>query len=471
MPGSRHSRDIVVDYNHVMADVIGRKNGIEMRSLRALEKTARLLHRRFESELKAGGLGFATLPNQRKYMSEILRMAEKAGKYENLVVLGIGGSALGTRALVSALCRPWHNLLPRSKRKAPRIFVADNIDPDVFEGLLDICRPEETFFNVISKSGGTAETMSQFLIVRNMLIKKLGKNGYRERMLATTDPETGILREIADNEGLASLPVPGNVGGRFSVLTPVGLFPAAVAGIDISKLLSGAARMGKRCRAPSLMKNPAFLAGSIMYLLYRRGKNIAVMMPYSSRLLDLAEWFQQLWAESLGKRAVRGGRSTGVGSTPVRALGVTDQHSQLQLYQDGPGDKLVIFVRPEAFEKKADIPPGHKSMEGINYLAGHSLEELILAEQMATETALTGAGRPSMRINMNVTDAYSVGQFFLLWEWATAFTAGLLKVNAFDQPGVDASKRYSLALLGRKGYEDMAKEVKTYFPTKKRFKL
>jgi glucose-6-phosphate isomerase len=469
MAKKQSSKDLKIDYNHVMADLIGRDNGLTMKDLKGLEKRTARIHKAMMAERERGGLAFAKLPFQRKHLAEIKKVAKRAAAFENLVVLGIGGSALGTRALVSSLCAPYHNLLARLKRKAPRIFVADNIDPDKFTALLEFCRPEGTVFNVISKSGGTAETMSQFLIVRNMLIKRLGKKGYQKRMIATTDPETGILRKIVNQDGLVSLPVPANVGGRFTVLSPVGLFPAAVLGIDISALLSGAARMEKRCREPGIPKNPAYLLGAILYLLYLRGRNIAVMMPYASSLLDLAEWFQQLWAESLGKTKLVRGKPVGVGTTPVRSLGVTDQHSQLQLYQDGPQDKLIIFVRSESFRNEASIPGGFPRIKGINYLAGHSLHELLLSEQQATEMALTKAERPNIRIVMPRIDALSMGQFIFLWEWTTAFAGALLKVNPFDQPGVDASKQYSLALLGRKGYEDMAREVRKFFPTRKRY--
>jgi glucose-6-phosphate isomerase len=472
MPEKKSSKDIIIDYSHVMAEFIGRDQGLQIKDLKEMQKRAARIQQDLTAARKKGKLAFAELPYNKTNLPEIRKTAKKVqASCDNFVVLGIGGSALGTRALISALCPPYQNLLPRSKRKGPKIFVADNVDPDQFTALLNICPPQKTIFNVISKSGTTAETMSQFLIVRDMLIKKLGRNGYRKRMIATTDPEKGILREIAERDNLASLPVPPSVGGRFSVLSPVGLFPAAVAGINISALLSGAAKMERRCRQANLFKNPASLLASILYLLYQRKKNIVVMMPYASSLLDLAEWFQQLWAESLGKKRVMKAKTTGVGSTPVRSLGVTDQHSQLQLYQDGPRDKVIIFIRPESFKNRARIPRGFAGMEGIKYLSGHSLEELILAEQQATEMAISKAGRPNLRINFPAIDAHALGQFMFLWEWTTAFTGGLLNVNPFDQPGVDSSKKYSKALLGVKGSGEMAKQVKEFFSTKKRHRI
>ncbi len=471
MASKRSSRDIQIDYSNVMADRIGRRDGLTLQGLKGLEKRAARVHKDLMAGRTRGDIEFPDLPYKRKDLPEIRKLARKSARYENLVVLGIGGSALGIRALISALCPPWYNLLPRSKRKGPRIFVADNIDPDNFTALLDLCDPRETLFNVISKSGGTAETMSQFLIVRDMLIRRLGKKGYREHTIATTDPKTGILREIVKKDGLTSLAVPPRVGGRFTVLTPVGLFPTAAAKIDVSALLAGAARMEKRCRVKSLMRNPAYLLGAIMYLEFTRGKNIAVMMPYASSLLDCAEWFQQLWAESLGKERKVGAKKVGVGSTPVRSLGVTDQHSQLQLYQDGPRDKLIIFVRAKKFADRAGIPGGFPGIEGVSYLSGHSLEELLLDEQQATEMALSRAGRPNIRIDLPKVDAYSIGQFLYLWEWVTAFTGGLLKVNPFDQPGVDLSKKYAKALLGTKGSEAMAGEVRRFFSKGKRYMI
>ncbi|MGK7345385.1 MAG: glucose-6-phosphate isomerase [Candidatus Nitrospinota bacterium M3_3B_026] len=446
--------DIRIDYTNVMASAVGEENGLADEQLKALKGRARRIHRELQARRRKGELPFYELPYKAAEAEKVKKAARVIRKeFNTMVVLGIGGSALGTTALFTALKSSSHNSLPAGKRGGVRLHVADNIDPDQFGELLGSIRPKETVFNVISKSGATAETMSQFLIVADLLKKKLGR-GWKKHVVVTTDEKSGPLRAIVNRFRLKSFIVPEGVGGRFTVLTPVSLLPAAAAGVDIAQLLRGAARMEERTWEEDLMKNPASLLAAIHYLLdTAKGKKITVMMPYSGRLRDVADWFRQLWAESLGKRLDLDGAPVHVGQTPVKALGATDQHSQVQLYVEGPFDKLVCFLEVERFEKDLPIPKGFEDQPGVAYLGGHSLGELMNVEKRGTEYALTVNRRPNMTIKVPEVSAHTVGQLLYLLEAATAFAGGLYKVNAFDQPGVEFGKQYTYAMMGKPGSE------------------
>ncbi len=421
----------------------------------AIEKLAPRMKRiitQINRERNGGAHAYRDLPNDTRMRRAVTRMATRYSRgFDNVVVLGIGGSALGTIALRDALALPHYNLLARRKRGGPRLFVVDNVDAPEFGGLLDLLKGEldKTLFNVVSKSGQTAETACQFLVVHDLLCRKLGRDEAARHIVATTDLASGTLRSTADQEGFDTLPVPDGVGGRFSVLSAVGLFPAALIGIDTAALLRGAADMDKVVQSTSLRRNPAAQYAAINYLCYQRGQTINVMMPYSNALYSMADWFRQLWAESLGKS--RRGRH--VGPTPVKALGATDQHSQVQLYREGPDDKLITFLRVD--NPRSDLRIPGSSDPSLNYLKGHSVHDLLLAEQHATELALTHSGRPCVTVRFPEISAYTIGQFIMLMEAATTFTGMLLNVNPYDQPGVELGKQITYHLMGKPGFEKM----------------
>jgi glucose-6-phosphate isomerase len=378
-------------------------------------------------------------------------------RFENLVVLGIGGSALGNIALQSALNPPTWNLLPRPARRGPRLFVIDNVDPAHFGTVLDFCAGEpgglsSTLFNVISKSGETAETAAQFMIVREMLRRSLGPR-FAEHIVAITDPARGTMRTICNRDGYATLPVPEGVGGRFSVLSPVGLFSAAMCGIDIGSLLDGAAAMDQRCSGADLRRNPGALLALILVELGRRAKPLHVLMPYANSLYLLADWYRQLWAESLGKQRARDGREVFTGFTPIKALGTTDQHSQIQLYREGPNDKVIGFVEVEDFGREVPIPAG-LGVDSLAYLEGRTMNALLAAEKRATEYALVESRRPNYTIRFPTVDAYHVGEFIQLWQMTTAYAGLMLNIDPYDQPAVETGKQATFGLMGRRGYEE-----------------
>ena len=456
------SMRMMLDFAGMMADAVGHRHGLTVRQIDTMSKPFKIVHQDLQQRRRAGALPFYELPYDQAALKQVSKTARRVIKdCENFVVLGIGGSALGGIALFRALAHPQHNLLPGAKRKGlPRVFFADNIDPEGFSALLNLVNLEKTVFNVISKSGGTAETMSQFLIVRDRLIRKLGRKKHTNHVIATTDPEHGHLRALAREEGYETLSIHPGVGGRFSVLSVVGLLPAAVAGIDISELLAGARNADRICKKGGLWKNPAAMNAVLQVLAYTaKKKPISVMMAYSDALRDVADWYRQLWAESLGKRLDVNGQVVHVGPTPVKALGATDQHSQLQLYMEGPYDKVITFLTVGKFRKTVRIPRGFKDIDGISYLGGHTLNDLMQAENQATEFALTQARRIHTAMRLPEINPFTVGQLLFLIEVQTLYAGGLLEINPLDQPGVEAGKELTYGMMGRKGFENRAQVI------------
>jgi glucose-6-phosphate isomerase len=410
----------------------------------------------FDQRRDAGELGFLELPANRSLHDSVTAFAESVkGRFDDVVVLGIGGSALGPIALRTSL-RPtgWNLLSPQARGGMPRLHVLDNVDPVTIAGTLDRLDLARTLFVVTSKSGGTAETMAQYLVVRARLEQSVGESA-RDHLVFVTDPERGALRALAREDGISALEIPPSVGGRFSVLTPVGLLPAALMGIDCSQLLAGSAAMIDRCVGAELRSNPAAVFATLQWLSQQRlGRGSHVLMPYSDPLRDIAAWFVQLWAESLGK--VRGDEN--VGPTPIAALGATDQHSQVQLFMEGPHDKTVTFIAVDAADAEVEIPRLHQEVPELGYLGGHRLGELLDVERRATAGALARRGRPNMTIHLDTVDPWHVGGLFTMFGLATVYAGGLYDVNPLDQPGVELGKEFTYAMLGREGFERAREE-------------
>lgn len=397
-------------------------------------------------------------PMRSEHVNAIKPLAKDAQKFDNLVVLGIGGSALGNIALQSALNPATHNLQSSKDRSGPRVFVVDNVDPVFLDSILKVCDPKKTLFNVVSKSGETAETAAQFMIVRQRLQDALGKK-WASHVVAITDPEQGTMRTICDEEGITTLPVPEGVGGRFSSLSPVALYSAAVAGIDIDALLDGAKAMDERCSNPDLHSNPAaMLALLLVEMGTRKGKPNHVMMPYCNALYLMADWYRQLWAESLGKKFDTNNEVVFAGFTPIKALGATDQHSQVQLYREGPNDKVFMFLEVEEFDTDITIPTG-MGIEAISYLEGKTMSTLLNAEKRATEFAMLDSVRPNLTIKFPRVDAHHIGEFIALWQIATAYAGRMLNIDAYDQPAVETGKKATFGLMGREGYGEWKERV------------
>lgn len=441
-----------LDYSNMMIS----PGGIDQKTWAAAGPKFIAARRGFDQLRSTSAVGFIDLGGDKALLGQVEKFAASArGKYDDVVILGIGGSALGPIALRTAL-RPsgWNMLDDKARGGFPRLHVLDNVDPETIAALLARLRLERTLFVVTSKSGGTAETMAQFLIVHDRLLS--AKLQMHEHLVFVTDPRQGALRPLADRLKVPALDIPPNVGGRFSVLTPVGTLPAALIGIDVRSLLSGAAEMAKRCETAELASNPAGVYAALQWLADTElRKTIAVFMPYSDPLRDYAAWFVQLWAESLGKKKQDG---TSVGSTPLAALGATDQHAQVQLFMEGPADKTVTFVAVKQRSVDVEIPAGFADVKELGYLTGHSLAELIDIEQRATAGALARRGRPNMTIHLDRVDAAHVGQLMMFLEIATAYAGQLYGIDAFDQPGVEMGKQFAYALLGRPGADAAKKE-------------
>ncbi len=405
----------------------------------------------------AGELGFLDLPADTALHDQTTSFVSGAdGKFRDVVLLGIGGSALGPLALRGALRQPsWNQLGQAARDGFPRLHVLDNVDPATITALLSRLDLEDALFVVISKSGSTAETMAQYLVVRGALERTVGED-VRRHLVFVTDPEKGALRAIARAESISALDIPANVGGRFSVLSPVGLLPAALIGIDTSALLAGAADMMARCESDDLRDNPAAAFATLQWMADTRlDRGIHVLMPYADALRDMAAWFVQLWAESLGKKA-SDGRSTG--PTPIAALGATDQHSQVQLFMEGPPNKTVTFVAISNLAEDAAIPELHAGYPELGYLGGHNLGELLDIERRATAGALARRGRPNMTITLDRLDPWHIGSLMMLFEIATVYAGVLYGVNPLDQPGVELGKQFTYAMLGRPGSEGARRE-------------
>ena len=407
----------------------------------------------------AGDYGFYRLVDQDPTIRQITGFAEGLGQaYDHVLVLGIGGSALGTKALLTALKRPaWNEWDDEGREFYPRLTVLENVDPTTIAAALRRIDPRRVLVNVISKSGGTAETMAQYLVVRAWLEEALGDAAFRH-LVFTTDPSRGALRELAARDGIATLDVPPDVGGRFSVLSPVGLLPAALAGIDIAALLAGARRAIERAESDDLLRNPAALYAALHWAADTDlGARIHVLMPYTDRLREFAEWYRQLWAESLGKRVNRAGQTVHVGPTPLAAVGATDQHSQVQLFMEGPFDKVITFVRVERVGEDVPIPTPDPSSPplppDLAYLPGHSLGELLNAEYEATSAALAEMGRMSCTLHLPEVTAETVGEAIMFYQLATGYAGAWYGIDPFDQPGVELGKRLTYAAMGRPGYE------------------
>jgi glucose-6-phosphate isomerase len=470
--GWQKKMEIALNFTNMMESAIGSEHGISEEEIEHIKPRVREIYAQLKEQRKKGALPFLDLPYQDNLVRELKGLSEEQkGLWDNLVILGIGGSALGGIALHRGLNHPFHNTFSSVERGGyPRLFFADNIDPEGFHSLLAMLDLKKTLFNVISKSGETAETMSQFLIVRNLLKKHLGQEEYGRHLIITTDKKKGRLREILQQEHFLSFIIPDGVGGRFSLFTPVGLLPAAMTGIDIEELLAGAALMEKKCQSEELWKNPAYMLALLLYLSdVQKGKSICVFMPYADALKDVADWFRQLWAESLGKRFSLTGEIVETGPTPIKALGVTDQHSQLQLYIEGPHNKVIVFAKVKDYQHEVPIPQDYGDIEGVGYLGGHTLSELIQAERRATERALTNNKRPNLTITLPAVNAFTLGQLFFLLEASTAFAGALYCINPFDQPGVEEGKRFTYGLMGRKGFEDKKQEIEEKRDTKNNY--
>lgn len=457
---NREALKLRLDVNNMMAEYIGER-GFTVEELEKVSSKARDAFLYVKENRGKGMMGWTELPyNQKEIVDDILATAQKVREnFEYFVVLGIGGSALGPIAIQQALNHLHYNELSKEARNGcPKLYVEDNVDPERMAALFDVIEIEKTCINVISKSGSTSETMTQYLVLWDILKKKLGERA-AEHVIATTDAEKGNLIKLAQKEGFKSYVNPDGVGGRFSEMCPVGLVAAAVCGIDIRAMLDGAAYMDELASSEDIYQNSALMAAAMQYLAMQKGYNISVMMPYADSLKYMADWYCQLWGESLGKKNDLAGNAVYVGQTPVKALGVTDQHSQVQLYTEGPFDKVITLLGVDRYRTEVTIPDGCEEIPAVNFLCGHTMNELIGAERTATEYALLKSGHLNHTIMLPEVNAFTIGELMFFYELETAYCGAMLGINTFDQPGVEEGKNATYALLGRPGYEEKRAEL------------
>lgn len=406
-----------------------------------------------QGEKRDGKLGFAKLPYNHEETERVISLAgEIAAEFKSVIVIGIGGSDLGTRAIHRALNHQYYNQSESVRAGRPQLyFVGDTTDPLVLQELLDVVDLSTACLVMVSKSGNTSEQMASFIVLRDHLIGVVGEDVAKRHIVTITDPSEGTLREITNQEGYRSMAMPTDVGGRFSVLSAVSLLPLAIVGVDVRGLLQGAADMDKA----DTEANPSSAAQFAFhqYLAFtEQNRPMSIMFPYSYGMREVGFWFRQLWAESLGKKTDLDGNVVHTGPTPIAAVGPTDQHSQVQLYMEGPQDKIVTFLTVNNHPRDIVLPEAFPDKEGVSYMKGISMQKILLAEADATAEALMHEGRPSVRVALDVLDAYHIGQLLYFFELATAYAGYLWNVNAYDQPGVELGKKLMYKALGRHGF-------------------
>lgn len=424
--------DLQFDYENCLAEQIGTA-GLTLKQIEGAAKTTSSALTGLKNLRKLGQLPFWDLPKQDEDLQKIIRVAdEKAGEFNHFILIGIGGSSLGPEVLIRALAHS----------SPKKFYLVDHLDSDRLQRVMDEIDPKKTCLVIVSKSGNTYESLASFLIVRDFLKKELGI-GYRRHVVVITDPIQGPLRKMVAEEKLESFSIPSGVGGRFSVLTAVGLFPAAFFGIDVEDLVAGARAMDETSQRDDLLENSPALSATLHYLFAtKKGRGLRVMMTYHEALHSYGDWFAQLWAESLGKKMSLKGKIIMAGSTPIPAEGVRDQHSQLQLYLEGPQDKVVNFVTVDRGANLL-IPKAPASLgERGRQLEGKGLGDLLKIEQEATISALVEEKRPCLAIRIPEVSAYTLGQLFMMAEIETAIAGALWGINPFDQPAVEIIKKY-----------------------------
>ena len=484
-------KQIRFDFNNMFDQAVGKKHGVTMGDIRSMSgatsKAVKHLKKVLASESSRINIGleWTRLPQQnKKFISQIQAAGQTISKkFDNVISLGIGGSYLGLKAAQDALTQPYYNEFSSLRKGRAKVyFDGNNLDPLTLSTLLKNLDPRKTFVIVISKSGETTETKAAFAVVEAWLKKGVGKK-YGRQIFAITDPKSGMLRikvneeQSRDHLAFRNLPVLKGVGGRFSELN-IGLLHLAIIGVDIQEVLDGAQAMAKRCSSEDIFKNPAYLYATLQTILYRKkGKPIAIMMPFSEILKSTADWYVQLLAESTGKkfaRSIRVGedgtevwvannnRIVNVGRTPVPGRGTNDLHSIQQNNIEGENDKTVTFIRVEKFSQDIKVTGTGDILEGKYY------SKLLSTAQEATEWALVRQSRPNCTIIMPEIAPYYWGELLFFFEVATMFEGELLNINAFDQPGVEGYKNYMYYKLRKPGIpKNIAEEIKKHPLVKK----
>lgn len=435
---------VSVDITYALKENIG-DGGIAIEELKGIYPQLKEVKDKLIKECNEGKNVFLKIPEDEKVVEEIIEFKEDIkGKFENLLVLGIGGSSLGAKSAIEAL-----SMNARDERPL-EIYFLDNIDPEPLVQILSSILSEKTLVNVVTKSGTTLETLFHFFIVKEWLKKSLGNN-YKNHIIATTDPQKGYLRKVAATHGYHSFSIPPLLGGRYSVLSAVGLLPIALGGIDIKELMNGAQIAMEDFFKKDVSQCLSSVCAGLSFLFTeKRGYCIRVMMAYGNSLSSFVDWFLQLWAESLGKKKEE---NTHTGQTPLKAIGTTDQHSLLQLFIEGPKDKFISFLRVKNFRKDISVPD-HNYIEDIEKsLKNRKASEIMDIEFRGTSASLAMEGRPSFTYVLDSVNPFNLGYLYYSFMVETALTGYLFGIDPFSQPGVELGKNLAHGLLGSVGFE------------------
>ncbi|EOD00306.1 glucose-6-phosphate isomerase [Caldisalinibacter kiritimatiensis] len=414
-------------------------------------------HKMLHEKTGAGNdfLGWVDYPvnYDKEEFDRIKKAAEKIRSNSDVfIVVGIGGSYLGARAAIEALSHSFHNSLSKEKRNAPEIyFVGNNISGTYLKHLLDVIEGKDISINVISKSGTTTEPAIAFRVLRKYIEEKYGKEGAKERIYATTDSTKGALRKLAEQEGYETFIIPDDVGGRFSIFTPVGMLPIAVAGLDIEKMMEGAKAGREEYSVEELENNPCYQYAAIRNALHRKGKLIEVLVNYEPSLHYISEWWKQLYGESEGK--------DGKGIFPASVDFSTDLHSLGQYIQDGRRHLFETVINVVTPREDIEIEEDEANLDGLNYLSGKTMDFVNKKAFEGTTLAHTDGNVPNIVINVPEMNEYYFGKLIYFFEKACGISGYVLGVNPFDQPGVEAYKKNMFALLGKPGFEDLREEL------------
>ena len=429
------------------------KTGLQAHELDCLEKQVSLAHEMLHEKTGAGNdfLGWIDLPvdYDHEEFDTIKKAAEKIkADSDVLIVIGIGGSYLGARACIEALTHTFYNSLSKEQRKLPQVFfVGNNISGTYLRNLLDVCEGKEVSVNVISKSGTTTEPAIAFRVFKKYMEDKYGKEEAKKRIFATTDANRGALLALAKEEGYETFVIPDDVGGRFSVLTAVGLLPIAVAGIDIEEMMQGAAEGRSEYSNADVKENACYQYAAVRNALLRKGKNVEILVNYEPCLQYFGEWWKQLYAESEGK--------DNKGIFPSSLNFSTDLHSLGQYVQDGQRMLFETVLNVQSPKLDVVLEEEPVDLDGLNYLAGQTMDFVNKKAFEGTLLAHVDGGVPNLVLNIPELNAFTMGKLIYFFEKACGISGYLLGVNPFDQPGVEEYKKNMFALLGKKGYEEL----------------
>ncbi len=434
----------IYDYTNLLSERIGKENGINLEDLNKIQDK---IDDAFDTVFSNPTLEHKCVCENLDTvdLSKIKSLAKDIrGNFENFIVLGIGGSSLGSDALFTALSKSGYNLLPADKRNGPRFFVVDSIAPDIFIDLINNLDLTKTMFCVVSKSGKTTETMTQFFYTQKRCEELLGES-WKEHFVVLTDETDNFLNNFALEHNLKVMYIPTLLGGRYSVLSAVGLLPAAVMGYDIDAIIAGAKSMLAQSQNRNVLENAPLLSAVLNYLNYQNGKKISILIPYTDKLNMFDDWYCQLWGESIGRDLDKDGNKlcgdARVGQTPIQVTGPSVQHSQFQLYLEGLDDKVITFIGVNNYATDDNLPKNLDKLFGEHVTDGRTFGDLLGIERMASTEALVQYSKPSETILIDHIDEEGMGKLFMFFMLKMMFSGALLGINPFGQPAVESIKK------------------------------